>query len=635
MNSTVVSSLAEQRRQQTDLRLEELQAAHRLQFQVGEHRPQTTKNTWSGKQKEFLDWNVCKGYQNDLINEGKFLLFLHEVKDRRPYKRGRKRSSIALSRTSEPENCRPDHLGWHTLDGYVNAVMDLWRLQHMLGRYPPEFPIPARPPSVKEFLKSSKKDVMDRENAMFLDRGIGTLADEISAHEFGELAKHYWKLDSEEGLKQRTDYLLSFALTCRGDNLRRLKLSEIGHKFFPGEGVSGAHLLRTVWRRSKKNQFGKVQQNALMRHSSVSLCPFGSLSLYFFFRFQVRGDPWPDLSEASRWYNLFVLPNGIHSDKPMTYTKQYEAIKAAQASLGLAITTKTQMGRKGGASMAENLGASEASVDKNGHWQVRSRGGAYTNNVIPWECVRVLAGFSADPKQYYLPRALLDPPEHLRKLVFPGLEASQQQVASLLSSGVRKTEIAGQSFLSLLDHMRTVILQDSAILIADEDHSSHAIWQHPIFSSEAFTTFAAELSGKISSTVTPSTIEVLRALPAVGGHLCELVHASAVHSRSISCLDQKFDQKIQQVNEDMNKNLLMIRNECLQVMASTLTGLGNCMSTQVGFDASADAVAVASRPSESLHFDTNGNADYIIEPAAIVPDPVVVVPFRMNKLEGM
>eukprot|EP00474_Spongospora_subterranea_P007641 CRZ08099.1 hypothetical protein [Spongospora subterranea] len=160
------------------------------------------------------------------------------------------------------------------------------------------------------------------------------------------------------------------------------------------------------------------------------------------------------------------------------------------------------------------------------------------------------------------------------------LEASQQQVASLLSSGVRKTEIAGQSFLSLLDHMRTVILQDSAILIADEDHSSHAIWQHPIFSSEAFTTFAAELSGKISSTVTPSTIEVLRALPAVGGHLCELVHASAVHSRSISCLDQKFDQKIQQVNEDMNKNLLMIRNECLQVMASTLTGLGNCMSTQ-------------------------------------------------------
>jgi hypothetical protein len=46
----------------------------------------------------------------------------------------------------------------------------------------------------------------------------------------------------------------------------------------------------------------------------------------------------------------------------MTYTKQYEAIRDAQISLGIQTSAKTQVGRKLGASFAENAGASEVRV---------------------------------------------------------------------------------------------------------------------------------------------------------------------------------------------------------------------------------------------------------------------------------
>lgn len=69
----------------------------------------------------------------------------------------------------------------------------------------------------------------------------------------------------ESGLKHLAQLTLSFATCSRGDNLRNLKLSEIGlteqtnefHQFIP--------VIRTVWRKSKKNQYGKMEQNVVLR----------------------------------------------------------------------------------------------------------------------------------------------------------------------------------------------------------------------------------------------------------------------------------------------------------------------------------------------------------------------------------
>ena len=45
------------------------------------------------------------------------------------------------------------------------------------------------------------------------------------------------------------------------------------------------------------------------------------------------------------------------------------------------------------------------------------------------------------------------------------------------------TEIAGTSFVALLDYMRVVILQDAALMLNDPAYSSHPIFEHQIFQS--------------------------------------------------------------------------------------------------------------------------------------------------------
>jgi hypothetical protein len=253
--ATNVQQMQDRLQQAADIRIQELAAAQSLNLDVTSKRPRSTKSTWSGKQLEFFKWNTSKGYTDELITEHKFLLFLTEIKGRPAYKRGKKRRNSG----GQIENI-PDSVGWHTLDGYVCAIMDIWKTQHTLGKYPANFPLPTRPPCIRDFLQNAKKDVVANENSTFVDRGLHTIADEVSSNDLQNMCLHFWKKDDEEGLKCRADFLASYALVSRGDNLRNIRLSEIGHKSFPEEGVCGAELMRTVWRKSKKNQFGKFEQ---------------------------------------------------------------------------------------------------------------------------------------------------------------------------------------------------------------------------------------------------------------------------------------------------------------------------------------------------------------------------------------
>jgi len=91
------------------------------------------------------------------------------------------------------------------------------------------------------------------------------------------------------------------------------------------------------------------------------------------------------------WYDIYVLKGASPATK-ILYSHQYLAIKRQHIALGIQTTVRTQSGRKSAAT-AENFGARGESIDKQGHWAVESRNGAYSNNVVPWDCVRVLAGF--------------------------------------------------------------------------------------------------------------------------------------------------------------------------------------------------------------------------------------------------
>jgi hypothetical protein len=102
----------------------------------------------------------------------------------------------------------------------------------------------------------------------------------------------YWQENTEDGLKVRAENLLAYGLCCRGDNIRRLHISEIGEDYYEEEGFHGSKILRTVWNKSKKNQFNKFQQNGCLRHLDPAECCIGAIAFCYFYKYHIRNEPW-------------------------------------------------------------------------------------------------------------------------------------------------------------------------------------------------------------------------------------------------------------------------------------------------------------------------------------------------------
>ncbi|CAK4706818.1 unnamed protein product, partial [Aphanomyces euteiches] len=113
-------------------------------------------------------------------------------------------------------------IGYPALAAYVNTLMDLLKVQYELDQTDR---VPIRPAAVKELLKLKQMAMVDEENSTFKDRGIGTMVDSVDQTSLREVADKFFSEMTEVGLKHRADNLMTYALATRGDNIRRLKLS--------------------------------------------------------------------------------------------------------------------------------------------------------------------------------------------------------------------------------------------------------------------------------------------------------------------------------------------------------------------------------------------------------------------------
>ena len=156
--------------------------------------------------------------------------------------------------------------------------------------------------------------------------------------------------------------------------------------------------------------------------------------------------------------------------------------------------------------MAELAGASEDQIRRLGRWNNQSMENCYLTS-LPREAIRSLAGFPPAQGSFFLPRATVEPPDSLKRLIFPAIEPTLEKI----SSGAFQDSIPARGFLELLDRCRTVILQDSVLMMAE--HPKHPIWNHAVFDSQLYRQFMQELqqSLKVSSDPTESVLQ--KAMP--------------------------------------------------------------------------------------------------------------------------
>jgi hypothetical protein len=108
-------------------------------------------------------------------------------------------------------------------------------------------------------------------------------------------------------------------------------------------------------------------------------------------------------------------------------------------------------------------------IKRAGHWETTSIKISYLS-CMPAKFIRRMAGFQKEEGSYVLPRAGYEPPAGLQRQIWPWLEGWLARVQARVqgkgwkAGGLAQADKAAENFLKLLGVLRSVLLQDLAVL---------------------------------------------------------------------------------------------------------------------------------------------------------------------------
>ena len=91
---------------------------------------------------------------------------------------------------------------------------------------------------------------------------------------------------------------------------------------------------------------------------------------------------------------------------------------------------------------------------------------------IPFEALRVAAGFKKEKGSYYIPRAHLKPPQALIDKVFPNLTRAKKKLDAMPDCDLKRY---ATRFCKTMDYFATVLIQDSCYFMTHgrANHRKH------------------------------------------------------------------------------------------------------------------------------------------------------------------
>lgn len=158
-------------------------------------------------------------------------------------------------------------------------------------------------------------------------------------------------------------------------------------------------------------------------------------------------------------------------------------MKNAFAGANIFVARKvTHVPRGSAAKMADLLGVPPLQIQRMGGWNTDTMSNSYLDS-LPRDFIRVMAGFDNDAS-YYLPRAVEEPCDELKQLVFPWVDYWLEQYSN---NTVAQTSGSADTFLKLIQCFKTTFLQDAAVMMDVIPH--HPIWKHELFRNSLFLEF--------------------------------------------------------------------------------------------------------------------------------------------------
>ncbi|KAG2211522.1 hypothetical protein INT45_009793 [Circinella minor] len=347
-----------------------------------------TKQSYAQWRKRYLAW-CAKEYlyevqpgvfeTDDLVSEVKLLRFLKEEVEttgNQKKRRGNDGGAVTLQYESYLQ-C-------------LKAIFDLWKDQKAAGKN--EHPHP-RGDKLNTWRKAKQISEKETRRANNVDRGIGTLEDRYNFEEMVAVSLYFFDRQSETEMHNRATFLLHHMMLLHGESSHFAELADLFTMHFSEEGHSPCSVLIFHSGFGKTTTSGNHNYFTTIRHHNVRVCAFGALAFYFFYRFHVSGEPFPDFSTSENWFKIKML-KGCDRFQDMAYTTQNDAIRCAFNACDIASLHTTHAGHGSGARDAELHGASEDSLCRHGGWNMQSMERYYLSK-ISRELLRTINGFPA------------------------------------------------------------------------------------------------------------------------------------------------------------------------------------------------------------------------------------------------
>jgi hypothetical protein len=429
----------------------------------------------------------------------------------------------AVVETASPANSEGTLYSLSTIEAYVAAVMQLWHQQVAHGH--PNTVNP-RGTAVKGFLNQRRlqRARLDREN--YVDRGIDGINSGYNQDQWLQI--HSWLLTNvdtyHQNLRTRVDLLFGHYYLLRGENRRNLDISHLAVIQYPSdEGPTPCDCLVLTIREGKLNKVGNIEHMGSFRHKNPLLCSQGSLAQYFFYRWHIAGEAPPTFRRRRDWYNIKALV-GADRQEPLAYRTQLAETWRVYGAVGLTSKAKTHLPRAAGARDARIHGVAIDQISSAGHWNHSALHQSYLTH-LPRDFLKIVAGFSASKGDYYLVRANIRPPASLQAQIWPWIEDwaprfyRRSKRLTWAQGGLDEDDMAGNSFITLMTHLRTVLLQDLAVL--EPQFPGLPFFQTRPFYGPEWNRYASEVRANVEEATEPASQLVQRALP----EMCRIINS--------------------------------------------------------------------------------------------------------------
>ena len=388
----------------------------------------------------------------------------------------------------------------------------------------------------------------------------------------------FWKcgIDSTpaqafSSLRDRFCFNQTVIAILRGESLERADLSDCLDVMLKGTlDHHEQHILVLQIATGKINRDKKLYGRAV-RHKNVNLCAVGALALYLYFRFQHTGemdDP-PDFTDNPKWFFRKLLISGSCApedmERPMNMRLYSNGIKGALKRCGLPTNIQIHIGRKVGPTILEWEEISKPFIDALGNWNQTQQEESYSA-CLPMLPIRVAGGYNSQKGSGFCKRQTMPSTpafERLASQVFPFVDDSLQKCRDS-----PKDCWTAIRFLTLLKHLRAVLLQDVALMMNDEKRQGHLIFADPLFQSEDFTTFRQEMCEHMATAADPVFNNLEQVLPGVANRFDKIDQSLGENASRLTFLQGSLHQGFQDQRREVASLRGGIANGAMAVAAS-------------------------------------------------------------------